>query len=79
MEEEQNTNYIKMTEDEFKNLLMFKIGFNLLVETLELDYDNEVTINRHDVVKILKAIMPLSVKRKKEELLKNKEFEGSEE
>lgn len=59
---------------------MFKIGFNLLLETLDLNYDDELTIiDRNDVVKILKSISPLSVKRKKEELLKNKECEKSEE
>lgn len=77
---EENTNYLKIEVDEFKNLLMFKIGFNLLLETLDLNYDDELTIiDRNDVVKILKSISPLSVKRKKEELLKNKECEKSEE
>lgn len=77
---EENTNYLKIEVDEFKNLLMFKIGFNLLLETLDLNYDDELTIiDRKVVVKILKSISPLSVKRKKEELLKNKECEKSEE
>ena len=77
--EEKISEKVIIDIDRYNNLIEAQTALNIMIESLSLDYSDELTIRKEIVISALQSVKPIKVNNKYNELLrKQKEDEANE-